>query len=70
MVRLMMVLAIIAVGFVSMKSCDTAVSLKTEQTLQYQQKIDQKLRESDDMIRERLQESDEIYRQKMEQTEY
>ena len=69
MVRLMMVLAIIAVGLVSMKSCDTAVSLQTEQTLQYKQKINQKLRESDDMIRERLQESDEIYRQQMEQTE-
>jgi hypothetical protein len=67
MVRLMMVLAIIAVGFVSMKSCDTAVSLQNQQTLQYKQEIDQKLRESDDMVRERLRESDEIYRQQLDQ---
>lgn len=69
MIRLMMVLAIIAIGLVSMKSCDTAVSLQTGQTLEYKQKINQKLGESDDMIRERLQESDEIYRQQMAPTE-
>ena len=50
MIRLMMVLAIIAIGLVSMKSCDTAVSLQTGQTLEYKQKINQKLGESDDMI--------------------
>ncbi len=67
MVRLMMVLAIIAIGLVSMKSCDTAVSLQTEQTLQYRQNINKKIRDSEDMARERLQESDELYRQQLKQ---
>lgn len=57
MLRLMMVLAVIAVGLVSMKSCDSAVSLKTEQTLMRKEKLQQKVQESEDIARERLQEA-------------
>ncbi|MFC6670135.1 hypothetical protein [Marinobacterium aestuariivivens] len=57
MLRLMMVVAVIAVGFVSMKSCDSAVSLKTEQTLMRKEKLQQKVQESEDIARERLEQA-------------
>lgn len=52
-----MVLAVIAIGFVSMKSCDSAVSLKTEQTLMRKEKLQQKVQESEDIARERLEQA-------------
>ncbi|ANG61432.1 hypothetical protein A8C75_02405 [Marinobacterium aestuarii] len=58
MLRLMMVLAIIAVGVVSMKSCDAAVALKTEQTLMRKEHIREKVQQSEDLVRERLQQGE------------
>nr|WP_067286177.1 hypothetical protein [Marinobacterium profundum] len=58
MLRLMMVLAIIAIGAVSMKSCDAAVALKTEQTLMRKEHIREKIQQSEDQVRERLQQGE------------
>ncbi len=66
MLRLMMVLAVVAVGFVSMKSCDSAVSLQNQQTLMRKQEIKEKLQQSEVQVRERLEQSEDLMRQREE----
>ncbi|GGO78537.1 hypothetical protein GCM10011348_10680 [Marinobacterium nitratireducens] len=66
MLRLMMVLAVVAVGFVSMKSCDSAVSLQNQQTLMHKQEIEEKLQQSEVQVRERLEQSEALMRQRDE----
>ncbi|NVK42077.1 MAG: hypothetical protein HWE39_12605 [Oceanospirillaceae bacterium] len=58
MFRLMMIAAVIAVGFVSMKSCDSAVSLQNQQILSHEQELENKLQQSEAAVRERLEQSE------------
>lgn len=66
MLRLMMVAAIIAVGFFSMKSCDSVVSMQNKETLQYKERIQEKLQQSEDLTQKRLQQSEDLYQQQQD----
>lgn len=63
MLKLMMVLAVIAIGFVSMKSCDSAVSLQNQQMLMHKQDIENKLQQSETQVHNRLDPGEELTRQ-------
>jgi len=66
MLKLMMVAAVIAVGFFSMKSCDSSVSMQNQQMLMHKQEIENKLNQSETQTYNKLDPGKELMRQQRE----
>ena len=57
MLKLIMIAAVIAVGFVSMKSCDSSVSMQNQQMLSHERELENKLQQSEAGVRDQLEQS-------------